>query len=61
MCVLKAKGRSRDERRDGTRETELKLMVWETRMEVWESSRGRNVVLSPLSLQESWNQPIDQG
>lgn len=42
MCVLlasKAK-RSGDERRGGTGEAELKLMVWEKRMEVLEDSRG---------------------
>lgn len=37
VCVAsKAKRRSGDERRGGTREAEVKLMVWEKRMEVLE-------------------------
>lgn len=62
VCLLKAskaQGRSGDERREGTKEAELKLMVWEKDGVIGGQQR-RNVVLSPSSLEESWNQPIDQ-
>lgn len=52
MCVcVCVQGGSRDERRDGTREEEWKLMVWEKRMEVLKSNRGRNVAPSVVITQ----------